>query len=247
MAEVFQEIEAGDALVTNLLRVESLANMRKGDLIVVNNAVQSVALRSGTSGQILVTDSGTSTNLRWADKGPALGFTSSGQILTSGPNGDLVVLNQGTAGYVLTVNSSKIPVWQPQGMVTLPASGVINFSLEPGQIVSRSAGRTFTFFSWDDSEYGISGGVGDSNMALTAGNLMFWADGAGAKINSNRLLGTGTRLFTEYTTSGAGLQQVPVTIYPTADALFAFTASGTTGVNMYAFQMQFKSRAVPVA
>lgn len=247
MAEVFQEIETQDALVTNLLRVENLTNMRKGDLIVVNSAVQSVAFRSGTSGQILVTDSGTSTNLRWVSKGSALGFTSSGQILTSGAGGSLVILNQGTAGQVLTVNASKIPSWQTPASVTAGTSGAIMFSLEPGQITSRASGRTFTFFSWDDSEYGSSGGSTDSRMALTAGNLQFWADGAGALINSNRILGTGTRLFSQYTTTGAGLQQVPITIYPTADALFALTASGTAGINMYAFQMQFKNRALPVA
>jgi hypothetical protein len=248
MAEVFEEVEiTQDLLVKNLIKVENLSNMQKGDLIVVNNVPKSVAFRSGTNGYLLTTDTTSSTNLAWKSVGQSLGFTASGQLITSITGGNATILGQGTLGQVLTVNSSGMPRWQTPASFSI-SSGVINFSIEPGQITTRATGRNFSFFTWDQSEYGSTGGtIGtDSLMSLTAGNLQFYADGAGAKVNAVRIAGSSTTatLFSEVTTV-VGVNQARITP-PNNDSLYRFGASGTSGVNMYGFQMHFKSLRLPV-
>lgn len=248
MAEIFEDIQTTDAVVTNLLSVQGLGQMRVGDLIVVSNATQSIPFRTGASNQILVTDSGTTSHLAWKGAKTLIGFTSSGQILTSGPGGALVVLNQGTAGQVLTVNSSRIPSWQTPSVSQI-SSGSISFSVEPGQVQTRGTGalgRNFSFFSWSDLEYGTGATATNSNMSLTAGNLVFWSDATTAKINAYRIGGAGVaKLFNEVTTT-IGMNVVPVSS-PSADSLYRFSASGSAGANCYAFQMHFKRLKVPVA
>lgn len=114
MAHIYEEIQSGNTLTTNLLSVATLNNMKIGDLITVSGpsaTVTSVSFRTGASNNILVTDSSTATHLKWKGLNSVIGFTSSGQILTSGKNGALTVLQQGSSGQILYVNGSGIPAW----------------------------------------------------------------------------------------------------------------------------------------
>lgn len=243
MAQIFEEIQTNYELVTQLLSVGSLNNMRTGDLIVVNNGLQSVPFRTGSSNQILVTDSSTTSHLNWKGAKTLIGFTASGQLLTSGPGGSLVTLGQGPTGFVLTVNASHMPVWSsPTSAVNLPTSGAISFDLYPGQITIRtgvSQGRgDFSYFSWNQAKYG-------TNMGLTVGNLIFYSTGTGATLTSYLLAGAGSNQLFAPTAFATGINTIPVSTYPTADSVYRISASGSVAISAYAFQLQFKNIRVP--
>ncbi len=141
MAEFFEEIEVSD-----LITVGAGVTMRRGDLIVVDSGVTSVRFGSGLSGQVLVTNSGTSTNLEWQDFGTALGFLAqnSGDILFS-PDGVTFTILSGTLAAdndLLQFNgTTNAPEWQSLGEAFgFTASGQIITSGPGGEVVILGPG-----------------------------------------------------------------------------------------------------------
>lgn len=235
MAEYFEELEAKRALITDLLEVQTCDNMRTGDLIVVNSGTMSIPLRSGSSNEVLITNSGlfpdtnigyrpiatvladslaqnsgdiiyspdgdtftilsggpgvgdcsllkfnnngTSIYLEWTDVGSALGFTDSGQIISSIGTGDASIIDAGDEGQVLTIVNG-FPTWQD------PSSGMILMALGAGETRPRPTSRKFANLTWDQDKY----------STFTNPQLSYFVKlngvGVSANLSIDRICGTG--------------------------------------------------------
>lgn len=169
MAEFFEEIESERILVTDLLSVQDLDTMRVGDLIVVDENTKSVRFGTGSSGQILVTDSGTSEHIRWKDITVVLGEAtgSLGDILYHDGT-QFTVRRPGSSGQVLVYSSgNSAPIWQDIG-------DVIGFN-QSGQILTSGPGGVEVIL-----DPGTNGQVLTINMSgvpewkdPSSGNVMF--------------------------------------------------------------------------
>jgi hypothetical protein len=144
MAEYFQEIETEKITVTDLIVVTTCDNMLPGDLIVVNDSLKSVRFGTGSSGQILVTDSGTTTNLKWDNINDVMSTAvsgSTGDILYHNGN-TFVVLNPSSSGYILTTNSTTGgPTWNSlTNILGFNTSGQVIVSGPSGQVIIEGPG-----------------------------------------------------------------------------------------------------------
>lgn len=168
MAEVFEEIEVEDIIVTGLLSTDcDTSNMTTGDLIVVDSSHLSSRFPRGTDGQFLITDTTDGTyNLRWADASSALGVlaNATGDILYSPDGQTFTVLSIGSSNNILTVGPDGVPIW---GTV----SGSIGFD-GPGQVLITGTDSQATILN-----------PGTTGTVLTIGpsGIPIWSTPAAAK------------------------------------------------------------------
>jgi hypothetical protein len=283
MAEFFQEVESSHVLVTDLLEVGTYNSMQKGDLIVVNNATKSVRFPNGSQGQILTTDTGTSTNLTWTNVndalnsavsgtlgdilynngttfvsraigasgsllvssgtapvwqtlGSALGFTASGQIITSGPGGVPIIEGPGLPGQVLEISASGIARWS----TTAAENDTNTITVWPGQINSRTTKNTVANLTWKQTQY----------SSFTTAKVNFWAVinnvGASASIEFSKRFGSGAQtILTPLTVNAAGIYSTTLSTMPGNDALYdvnvqQLSAGAQGGVSIFGINLDLK-------
>lgn len=239
MAQYLEELECDNIAVYNLISVGS-GSMNKGDIIVVNNSINSTNLPNGANNQVLCVDTSTSTNLAYKNISSLLNTISNtaGDTLYFNGTDTVALPPPNTTGLVLTYNTtSNAPEW------TYPKS-ITTFDLIPNSIIIPLLDqKTFAYFVWNTAKYGING------LNLSDGFLLFHAitNGSTSVLNFDFLVGdVANNLMSSYTIDTTGPHVIPITIpTPTNSAVFALkvqlTIAGIIIPNLYGFQLHFNN------